>query len=119
MATQIERDASIVLDTATKELAMNKATLEHIFPQNAGTAWSNKDKLEPYIWHIGNLSILGERLNRNAKNKGFVEKNNLFYSKSEIEMTKELLSIGQWDEMAISKRAADLGQRIVTLWPSL
>jgi hypothetical protein len=107
------------MQSTTKELAMNKANLEHIFPQNAGTAWPNKDKLEPLIWHIGNLSILGERLNRNAKNRGFAEKCTHFYSKSEIEMTKALLSFGQWDEMTISKRAAEFGKRIATLWPSL
>jgi len=107
------------MQSATKELAMNKANLEHIFPQNAGTAWPNKDKLEPYVWHIGNLSILGERLNRNAKNRGFVEKSAHYYSKSEIEMTKELLSFGQWDETIIIKRAGELGKKIARLWPAL
>ena len=107
------------MQSATKELAMNKANLEHIFPQNAGSAWPNKDKLEPNIWHIGNLSILGERLNRNAKNRGFVEKSTHYYSKSEIEMTKELLSFSQWDESTIIKRAAELGTKIATLWPAL
>lgn len=107
------------MQSVTKELAMNKANLEHIFPQNAGTSWLNKDKLEPYIWHIGNLSILGERLNRSAKNRGFVEKSTHYYSKSEIEMTKELLIFSQWDESTIIKRAEDLGRKIVKLWPPL
>ena len=107
------------MQSATKELAMNKANLEHVFPQNAGTAWPNKDKLEPYIWHIGNLSILGERLNRDAKNRGFVEKSTHYYSKSEIEMTRELLAFSQWDESTIIKRAAQLGNKIVKLWPPL
>jgi hypothetical protein len=107
------------MQSATKELAMNKANLEHIFPQNAGTAWPNKDKLEPYIWHIGNLSILGERLNRNAKNKGFIEKNTQYYSKSEIEMTKELHAFSQWDESTIIKRAEKIGKKIAKLWPPL
>lgn len=107
------------MQSATNELAMNKANLEHIFPQNAGAAWPNKDKLEPYIWHIGNLSILGERLNRNAKNRGFVEKKTNYYNMSEIEMTKELLSFSQWDESNILKRAAELGKKIARLWPAL
>lgn len=107
------------MQSETKEVAMNKANLEHIFPQNAGTAWPNKDKLEPFIWHIGNLSVLGDRLNRNAKNRGFAEKCSNYYSKSEIEMTKELLSFDQWDESNIIKRSGDLGKKIVTLWPAL
>jgi hypothetical protein len=107
------------MQSATEELAMNKANLEHIFPQNAGTAWPNKDKLEPYIWHFGNLSILGERLNRNAKNKGFLEKSTYYYNESAIEMTKELLAFSQWDELTIIKRAAELGKKIIKLWPPL
>jgi hypothetical protein len=107
------------MQSETKELAMNKANLEHIFPQNAGSAWPNKDKLEPYVWHIGNLSIIGERLNRNAKNRGFVEKSAHYYNKSEIEMTKELLSFAQWDETTIMKRAEGLVKRIARLWPAL
>jgi hypothetical protein len=107
------------MQSTTKELSMNKANLEHIFPQNSGTAWPNKDKLEPYIWHIGNLTILGERINRNAKNRGFVEKSTNYYSKSEIKMTKELLAFKQWDESTILKRAAGLGKKIVKLWSPL
>jgi cell division protein FtsL len=105
--------------SATKELAMNKANLEHVFPQNAGAAWPNRDKLEPYIWHVGNLSILGHRLNRNAKNRGFVEKCTYYYKKSEIKMTKELLSFTQWDESTILNRAEELGKKIAELWPAL
>jgi hypothetical protein len=107
------------MQSGTNEVAMNKANLEHVFPQNAGAAWPNKDKLEQYVWHIGNLSILGERLNRDAKNRGFSDKKTNYYSKSEIEMTKALLAFGQWDESAIIKRAATLGMKIVELWPSL
>ncbi len=107
------------MQSETKELAMNKANLEHIFPQNAGAAWPNKDKLEPYICHIGNLSILGERLNKNAKNKGFLEKSTNYYSKSEIEMTKALLSFTQWDESTIINRAGELGKKINEQWPAL
>lgn len=107
------------MQSETKEVAMNKANLEHIFPQNAGTAWLNTDTLEPYTWHIGNLSILGERLNRKAKNRGFTEKSTHYYNKSEIEMTKELLSFDQWDESSIIRRAGKLGKKIAKLWPAL
>ncbi len=107
------------MQSETKEVAMNKANLEHIFPQNAGEAWPNRDNLEPYIWHIGNLSILGERLNRNAKNRGFVEKSTNYYSRSEIEMTRELLLFNEWNESTIIKRAGELGKKIAQVWPAL
>jgi hypothetical protein len=107
------------MQSATNEVGMNKANLEHVFPQNPGAAWPNKDRLEPYTWHLGNLSILGERLNRNAKNKGFAEKCTHYYSKSDIEMTKQLLGYGLWDEAAIISRAKAIAKTIISLWPSL
>ena len=107
------------LQSATKEIGMDKANLEHIFPQNAGTAWTNRVDLEPLIWHIGNLSILGNRINKKAQNKSFKEKCSLHYSKSEIAMTKDLLKFSQWDEKAIKMRAAALAKQITHLWPPL
>jgi hypothetical protein len=98
---------------------MDRANLEHIFPQNAASAWPNRLSLEPLIWHIGNLSILGSRINRKAQNKSFSDKCLLHYSKSEIRMTKDLLSYPHWDEKAIKKRARTLGKQITRLWPSL
>ena len=70
------------LQSATKEVGMDRANLEHIFPQNAGAGWPNRRDLEPFIWHIGNLSILGNRINRKAQNKSFADKCSLHYSKS-------------------------------------
>ncbi|MEO6112520.1 MAG: DUF262 domain-containing protein [Nitrospiraceae bacterium] len=107
------------LQSATKEVGMDRANLEHVFPQNAGAAWPNRADLEPLIWHIGNLSILGNRINRKAQNKSFADKCSLHYSKSEIKMTKDLLSYSQWDEKAIKRRAKTLAKQITQLWPSL
>ena len=46
--------------SATKEVAMNESNLEHIYPINATTSeWPNKVDLDPYVWRIGNLTILG------------------------------------------------------------
>jgi hypothetical protein len=105
--------------SATKEVAMSQANLEHVFPQNAGVAWPNRAELEPLIWHLGNLTILGEKINRQAQNKSFSDKTTLHYKSSEIEMAKELLTFSTWDEIAIRKRAAELAKRIVKTWPPL
>lgn len=108
-----------IQQSKTKELAMSQANLEHVFPQNAGVAWPNRTDLEPFIWHIGNLTILGEKINRQAQNKSFNDKCALHYKDSEIEMTKELLSFSVWNEVSIRKRAAVLAKRIVVAWPAL
>ena len=107
------------MQSATKEVGMDRANLEHIAPQNPGAAWPNKDEIEPLIWHIGNLTILGERLNAKAQNKGFAEKAAQFYSKSEIAMTKEILSYSDWSETTIRSRARKLAGRINETWPTL
>jgi len=101
----------------TKEIGMDKANLEHIFPQNAGADWPNRKELQPYIWHVGNLTILGDRINAKARNKPFKEKFRDHYKKSEIRLTKDLTKLPKtWDAVAIHKRAADLAKKIIRIW---
>jgi hypothetical protein len=108
------------MQSQTKEVGMDKANLEHVFPQNPTTAaWPNAASLEPLIWHIGNLTILGEKLNRKAQNRAFTDKATRYYAKSEIELTKRLLKYPAWDEKAILGRGEDLAKEIAKLWPAL
>lgn len=100
----------------TKELGMDKANIEHIFPQNAGTDWPDRTQLEPFIWHVGNLTVLGKRINSKAQNKSFSDKCKEHYSKSEITMTKDLLKETKWDEPAIRKRAKNLAKIATDIW---
>ena len=100
----------------TKEVGTDKANVEHIFPQNADAAWPNRAALEPFIWHVGNLTILGKRINTKAQNKSFADKCKDHYSKSEIHMTKELLKEASWDEATIRKRARALAKTAIQIW---
>ena len=102
--------------SSTKEVGMDKANVEHIFPQNAGTAWPNRTNLEPFILHVGNLTILGKRINNKAQNKSFADKCKDHYSKSEIRMTRELLKETSWDETIIRKRAKALAKIAIQIW---
>ncbi len=102
--------------SSTKEVGMDKANVEHIFPQNADTAWPNRASLEPFIWHVGNLTILGKRINSKAQNKSFADKCQEHYSKSEIKMTKDLLKETTWDEAAIRKRSKTLAKIAIQIW---
>ena len=106
--------------SATKEVAMGKANLEHVFPQNpTAAAWPNAAALEPLTWHIGNLSILGEKLNRKSQNKSFTDKSTQYYSKSEIELTKDLTKEHTWDEPTILNRGRTLAKAVAGLWPAI
>ena len=100
----------------TNEVAIAAANLEHVFPQNPGANWPNAQDLEPYTWHVGNLTILGEKLNRNAQNKGFADKKSEYYANPEVKMTQELLNCTGWTPNEVKKRAAAIAKRIVQLW---
>jgi hypothetical protein len=108
------------LQSETKEVGMDKANLEHVFPQSPNlTQWPNAATLESLTWNIGNLTILGERLNRQAQNKSFADKAANTYAKSEIQMTKDLMESKQWDEKTIRSRAKSLVAALAKLWPPI
>lgn len=124
----LERSEAIWLMTAlandlqskTREIRMDKSNLEHIFPQNAmPTEWTKATEMESLVWHIGNLTILGERINRKAQNKGFLEKSSQYYSKSEIKMTQEILSYSSWTSKEVLSRANKLVTQVLKVWPAI
>ncbi len=110
------------LQTDTKELTIDEANLEHIFPQRAKEAeWGGKEKLqdlEPYIWHIGNLTILGTRLNRTAGNNPYSVKRQHYEKKSELKMAQDVASnFKSWGIEEIKDRAKkQLAPDILTVW---
>lgn len=101
----------------TKEVAVDKGTLEHVFPQNPDRAWANRKALESYVWHIGNLTILGERLNARARNADFPTKCANSYCRSEVVMTRDLLKHSTWTKAEIENRAREMAKIIPKVWP--
>ncbi|MGA9704104.1 HNH endonuclease family protein, partial [Pseudomonas sp.] len=112
----IMREIANSKQSATKEIGMDQANVEHVFPRNAGAEWPTRTVLEPYIWNIGNLTVLGRKINNKAANKAYADKYKDQYSISEIKITKELPNTKVWDVAAIQKRAAEYGKLIVTIW---
>lgn len=82
------------MQSRTKEIKPGDVNLEHIFPKRPKeTEWggkANHEKLEPYLWHIGNLIMLGRRINREAGNKEFNIKRQEYEQKSELEMAQQI-----------------------------
>lgn len=60
------------------------------------------------INRLGNLTLLGKRLNTSIKNAYFGTKKRDGYSDSDILMTKELLAGDSWDTAAIDERRREL-----------
>jgi len=105
------------MQTKTKEVTIDESNLEHIFPKKPSAEWTNPEELEPYLWHLGNLTMLGEKLNSGAANKGYPTKRVAYYEKSELTMPQELAkTYSQWDGPAIIKRAESFGKCVTQIW---
>lgn len=106
-----------VMQTSTKEIAIDDATLEHVFPLNPSADWGDTTNLEPLVWSIGNLTILGSALNRAAANAAFERKRVKIYLRSEIKMTKTLARYHKrWTAKEVYGRAQSLAKLIVQTW---
>jgi len=105
------------LQSRTREIAIDDANLEHVFPLNPDPSWGDTTGLEPLTWHVGNLTILGSKLNRRAANSDFKTKSRGYYSKSEIKMTVQIAAdYKEWTPTQILDRAKSLAQVLVETW---
>lgn len=99
-------------DIVSKRLFFDKATLEHIIPQNPAknTNWlkdfsENFRKL--YTYKLGNMTLLPIDLNRAAKNSSF-EKKKEAYQHSGFSLTIEVFAQTSMSEQYIKKRHEDI-----------
>ena len=110
------------LQTDTKEVTIDEANLEHIYPKHPSeTEWGGKAKqevLDPYLWYLGNLTMFGERLNKDAaKNKEYKDKRPIYEQRSELEMTQAVArTYSDWDETKIVDRAEKLTPLVLEIW---
>ena len=96
----------------------NRVHVEHILPKKINEDWINfnDEDHETYLWRLGNLTLLGQEYNNKAKNKGFDKKKEI-YKKSEIKMTRDLVSIDDWTTFTIVKRQEDFAEIALKIWP--
>ena len=96
----------------------NRVHVEHILPKKINDEWINfnDDEHETYLWRLGNLTLLGQEYNNRAKNKGFDKKKEI-YKKSEIKMTRDLVSIDDWTTLSIVKRQENFAEIALKIWP--
>jgi hypothetical protein len=101
----------------TQEVAIegtDRVHVEHIYPQTPDDPkWLNHAQA---INRLGNLTLLGKRLNSSIKNAAFASKKRQGYAESEIVMTRELLSRDGWDSTAVDERQAELSRWIFDIW---
>jgi hypothetical protein len=120
-AKYVLRRLAIRMETNTKEISIKETNLEHIFPKNPEeNEWggpANHEILQPLLWHIGNLTVFGKRLNKKAANGEFAAKKELYEKASELEMAKEIArDYKEWNKLSIEERAQKLAPRVVEVW---
>jgi hypothetical protein len=74
----------------------DETNVEHIYPQSPEAGeWGgadNQEKLDPFTWHIGNLTIFGKRANRKVANHEYSLKRPRF-EQSKVTMTNEIATL--------------------------
>ena len=100
-------------------------SIEHVFPQNPepGGAWDGKlgkgKRLEDHVHRIGNLILLPQPLNEEAKRQGFAAKKNV-YSKSEgLRSVREVMQKRDWGLRQIEEREANILRWAKNEWADL
>lgn len=101
----------------TQELSVegtDRVHVEHIYPQTpAEDRWPNHAAV---INRLGNLTLLGKRLNTSVKNADFETKKQKAYSDSDILMTKDLLARDHWDTAGVDDRQKELSRWAFEIW---
>lgn len=84
-----------------------EVNIEHILPKEIeNTKWKdyfNDEEHDVYVNKLGNLTLLGEKLNKSQKNS-FFDKKKDFYKKSTIVMTMDLENYSSWGIQEIQLR---------------
>jgi len=106
------------MQSKTRELTLGESNLEHVFPKNPTTEWVEAVELEPLLWHLGNLTMLGKKLNGNSANVGYASKREYYKKNTELKITQELAEkYKRWDTLAIYHRAKNLLlPQILEIW---
>ena len=93
-------------------------TIEHILPENADDTWGNFtfEEINRSVYRMGNLTLLERKLNREAGQKGYVEKIVLF-ARSNSELTKTLPdNFNTWNEDKLAARQRELAKHAKAIW---
>lgn len=99
----------------------SRVHIEHIMPKSRNESWKQctDDKnidFEEYVSRIGNLTLLGRKLNIGASNKSFPEKKEEYYSASEFNITRRIVDYEEWDESTIEDRQEKLLKDALEIW---
>lgn len=97
-------------------------TVEHVMPQKLTDEWrlalgERADEIHGrYRNRLANLVLSGDATNSSLGAKGFEAKKQV-YRNSSIGMTRRVADESSWDEEVLDRRAQDLADQALRLWP--
>jgi len=97
-----------------------EVTLEHVLPQSLGTAWM-KDFTKganpsDYIYRIGNLTLLKAKVNRDAADESFENKQVNALNDSTLAINHYFKSMNRWADKEIEERQDHLAKIAEDVW---
>lgn len=101
---------------------MNKYTLEHIMPRKWEANWGqpqvSEEERNRAICRIGNLALVTQKLNTAMTNSAWVDKRPLLQEYAQgIATMATCLTLQEWNEEDIDKRADELCKLMKNAWP--
>lgn len=114
---QLRRD----MGKREEEISLDEGevNLEHILPQEPKLEeWPEFDEetAKVNIYRLGNQTLLLGEWNREASNRSFAVKREM-YAQSAVELTKPILQNDKWSPEAITERQSRLAEIAVRAWP--
>ena len=121
-ATRAVLCAMVAREQRDEALPCGSLTVEHVMPQTLNQAWrgdlgARADEIHGrHLHRLGNLTLCGGSWGSALSNHPFKKKREI-YRGSGILMTRRLADLPKWDEAAIKRRAEELTQEALRLWP--
>lgn len=101
-------------------------SVEHMMPKKWKENWPKTGMTPDDQWvrdqklkTLGNLTLVKQPLNSSMRNSSWSKKRKLLKTHSLLNITTDYLDLETWDEGAIDKRAGDLAEVALTVWPSI
>lgn len=112
-----------------KHVDYDKCHVEHILPQEWKEHWGVDDDLDEnarvlaeqrragHIHRIGNLTLVGSRLNTEMRNSAWPTKRAALKAHSKLILNERLSDYSDWNEESIVDRGIWLAKRVSEAWP--
>lgn len=100
-------------------------SIEHVMPQNpeSGGAWDGKISkdinFDRAVNSIGNLILLPQVLNNEAKRQGFLAKKSVYAKSEGLRMVNEILTANDWSYNEIKERENKILEWVAVKWSDL